>query len=86
MALKLVFKFAQRLYLSNDSGQGVVGPSTVYSEATLVFSSFCEEWGQVKLRFCLLSSLFFDRIDRNLSDNQMLINVINIYRLPMRRL
>ena len=42
MALKLDFKFAQRLYLSNDSGQGVVGPSTVYSEATLVFSSFCE--------------------------------------------
>ena len=42
MALKLDFKFAQRLYLSNDSGQGVVGPSIVYSEATLVFSSFCE--------------------------------------------
>ena len=27
---------------ANDSWQGVVGPSTVYSEATLVFSSFCE--------------------------------------------
>ena len=28
--------------MSNDSRKGVVGPSTVYSEATLVFSSFCE--------------------------------------------
>ena len=28
----------------------------------------------------------FDRIDRNLSDNQLLINVVNVYRLPMRRL
>ena len=27
---------------ANDSWQGVVGPSTVYSEATLVLSSFCE--------------------------------------------
>ena len=28
--------------MSNDSRKGVVGPSTVYSEATLVFGSFCE--------------------------------------------
>ena len=42
MALQLVFKFTEGLYLYNDSHQGVVGPSTVYSEATLVFSSFCE--------------------------------------------
>ena len=46
MAFKLDFKFAERLYLSNDSRQGVVGPSTVYSEATLVFSSFCERRAQ----------------------------------------
>ena len=42
MALQLDFKFAERLYSSRDSRQGVVGPSTVYSETTLVFSSFCE--------------------------------------------
>ena len=40
--LKLDFKFAERLYLSNDFGKGVVGPSTVYFEATSVFSGFCE--------------------------------------------
>ena len=35
MALKLDFKFAERLYLSNDSRKGDIGPTTVYS-------SFCE--------------------------------------------
>ena len=42
MALQLDCKFAEFLYLSDDSRQGVVGPNTVYSEATLVFSSFCK--------------------------------------------
>ena len=28
--------------MSHDSREGVVGPSTVKSEATLVFSGFCE--------------------------------------------
>ena len=46
MALQLDFKLAERLYLSNDSRQGVLGPGTTYSEATLVFSSFCERKAQ----------------------------------------
>ena len=33
-ALMLYFDYAERLFLSNDSRQDVVGPSTVYSEAT----------------------------------------------------
>ena len=38
--LYLDCKFTEGLYLSNDSRKGVAGSSTVYSEATLVFSSF----------------------------------------------
>ena len=42
MALKFDIKFAERLYLSNVSGNGVVSSSAVYSEATLILSSCCE--------------------------------------------
>ena len=42
MALKFDFKFAERLYLSNVSRNGVVSLSAVYSEATLILSSFCK--------------------------------------------
>ena len=42
MALKFDFKFAECLYLSNVSRNGVVSSSAVYSEATLILSSFCE--------------------------------------------
>jgi len=42
MALWLDFKFAEHLYLSNDCRWGVVGPRTIYSEAILVFKSFCQ--------------------------------------------
>ncbi|CAH3148176.1 unnamed protein product, partial [Porites evermanni] len=76
--------------------QGFVGPSTVYSEAALVFSSFCEgkaqqitasgvvamekagiRMGTSQIEVPPSQFFGFDRIDRNLSDNQMLINVIN---------
>ena len=43
MALSISdFKFAKRLYLSNVPRKGGVGLSTLYSEAPLIFSSFCE--------------------------------------------
>ena len=42
MALKFDIKFAERLYLSNVSRNGVVSSSAVYSEATLILSSCCE--------------------------------------------
>ena len=42
MALEFGFKFTERHYLSNGSRDGVISSSTVYSEAPLVFSSFCE--------------------------------------------
>ena len=40
--MALNFKFAERLYLSNVSRNGVVSSSAVYSEAPLILSSFCE--------------------------------------------
>ena len=36
----LIVNSLRGFYLSNDSRKGVVGSSTLYSEATLVFSSF----------------------------------------------
>ena len=42
MAVKFDFKFAERLYLSNVSRNGVVSSSAVYSEAALILSSYCE--------------------------------------------
>ena len=42
MALLFGFKFTERLYLSNGSRDGVISSSTVYSEAPLILSSFCE--------------------------------------------
>ena len=42
MALRFDFKFTEPLYLSNVSRNGVVSSSTVYSEAPLILSSFCE--------------------------------------------
>ena len=42
MVLKFDFKFTERLYLSNVSQNGVVSLSAVYSDASLILSSFCE--------------------------------------------
>ena len=42
MALKFDYKFTERLYLSNVSRNGVVSSSAVYSEASLILSSFCK--------------------------------------------
>ena len=38
MALQLDFQFAERPYLSNVFGKGIVSPSAVYSEAPLAYN------------------------------------------------
>ena len=42
LLLKFDFKFTECLYLPNVSWNGVVSSSTLYSEAPLILSSFCE--------------------------------------------